>query len=475
MLTREVAPTTKSPVRGLTAVRPVADPAEHFVGRNDEQRGLLARLDRGPVALAVTGPAGIGKTRLLAETLGLAGLTRLSGSSWAGSEQHHFLPWRQVASAAATLLDPFASTFGARFQECSPIFPSSTCADPSRIEVSEHLLAVSFGDYLRQLAGASDGPIAVVLENLQHADRASVELLGRLVDQGLPVSFVVAVQTTAGSARMEPHLRACLDRFETLRLGSLGTVAVDDLLSACAVPTHDRERAVRDTAGVPLLLQHWLTDAQQGDAALSVDREQGQWLPDLPANGVFTRDGSLWTIGLGDEQATLRHLKGMTAIAALLDADGRELHVGQLSAILDGHASAPAPPGGCDLHVEGVGEVVLDAQAMTEYRDRIGALQSEVDEARAFNDLARCSRAEDELAALLDHLGRATGLGGQSRRTNTSAERARVRVTKSIRSAVARILDVAPSVGRHLDASISTGSYCSYRPIAPSSVTWVRR
>ncbi len=457
------------------------DPAEYFFGRNDEQRGLLARLDRGPAAIAVTGPPGIGKTRLLSETLGLAGQTRLSGSAWVGASGHRLLPWRQVASAAAALLDPFAGDFGERFRACSAIFPGALESWKREADDdSDVLLAVEFGDYLRRLAHASDGPIAVVIDNLHHADQASLELLGRLVDQRLPVSFVVAVRRCAGDGPTPAPLRACLDRFETLRLGSLGAVAVDDLLTACAVPVEQRQRAISETAGVPVLLQHWLSDEcvdrddRRTGAAAEARDVAATWVPDLAATGTFHRNGSLWTIGLGSESATIGHLKGLTAIASLIDCRGRELHVTQLSSVIDGCDAHASRDGQGELHAEGSGDLILDDQALSAYRAQISDLEAEVAEAREFNDLIRCARAEDDLAQLVDHLTRATGLGGRSRRTNTSVERARVRVTKSIRTAVARIFDVAPSLGRHLDASIHTGSYCSYRAIAPSSVTWSR-
>jgi hypothetical protein len=46
------------------------------------------------------------------------------------------------------------------------------------------------------------------------------------------------------------------------------------------------------------------------------------------------------------------------------------------------------------------------------------------------------------------------------------AERARVNVTRAIRTAIGRIEEVLPELGRHLDRSVQTGYYCRYEPPA---------
>ena len=51
-----------------------------------------------------------------------------------------------------------------------------------------------------------------------------------------------------------------------------------------------------------------------------------------------------------------------------------------------------------------------------------------------------------------------------------SAERARSAVTQRIRATIRRLGAEHPELGRHLEASIVTGTYCSYRPEHP--VDW---
>ena len=68
---------------------------------------------------------------------------------------------------------------------------------------------------------------------------------------------------------------------------------------------------------------------------------------------------------------------------------------------------------------------------------------------------------------LVDALSGALGLGGRTRSLGSAAERARSAVTWRIRSAVRKIATVHPSLGRHLENSVRTGTYCAYHPEQP--------
>ena len=98
---------------------------------------------------------------------------------------------------------------------------------------------------------------------------------------------------------------------------------------------------------------------------------------------------------------------------------------------------------------------------------RLAELQREIDDADRDNDPARGSRAREEMDALVEALAGALGLGGRSRSLGSATERARSAVTWRIRSAVRKIATVHPALGRHLENSIRTGTYCSYQPERP--------
>jgi hypothetical protein len=68
---------------------------------------------------------------------------------------------------------------------------------------------------------------------------------------------------------------------------------------------------------------------------------------------------------------------------------------------------------------------------------------------------------------LVDHLTAALGIDGRTRRTGGTAERARSAVTQRLRATIRRITEDHPELGRHLDVSITTGTYCTYRPEHP--------
>ena len=104
----------------------------------------------------------------------------------------------------------------------------------------------------------------------------------------------------------------------------------------------------------------------------------------------------------------------------------------------------------------------LTTAAKQAYRQRIQELHEDLEEARAFNDLDRASKIDEEICALTRELARAVGLAGRDRKTGSPTERARLRVTSAIRWAIAKISSQHPALGQFLDLSIKTGTLCSH-------------
>src|SRR6185437_15975215 len=180
------------------------------------------------------------------------------------------------------------------------------------------------------------------------------------------------------------------------------------------------------------------------------------------AGHVFRRAGDTWTLIFAGRSVTLRDAKGLRDLAVLLAAPGREVAATDL---VSGPASAAAP----GLAALGA-DPVLDDQARAAYRTRLARLDEELAEADTHQDIERSARLAAERDALIGELAHATGLGGRSRRLGDVTERARSTVTARIRDAIGRIDRVHPELGRHLRASIVTGSRCSYRPA--ETVRW---
>jgi hypothetical protein len=115
---------------------------------------------------------------------------------------------------------------------------------------------------------------------------------------------------------------------------------------------------------------------------------------------------------------------------------------------------------------------LLDEQAKREYGRRLDELDAELEEARSWGDDERAARIDEEIGLLRQELARAVGLRGRDRSFSTPAERARINVTKAIRTAIRLIDSHCPPLAAHLEASIQTGRFCSYSTPGTAPPTW---
>ena len=167
---------------------------------------------------------------------------------------------------------------------------------------------------------------------------------------------------------------------------------------------------------------------------------------------TLTPEGDTWLLALGDASLRMKDVLGVRYVARLVTDPEREIHALDL-------AGAGGDETGGDA-----GEV-LDENARAAYRRRLAELDEELREAESWNDGARVLRARTEMELLSSELARAVGLGGRSRRTGSAAERARIAVTRRIRDMIKRVSEQAPELGRYLENTIKTGTYCAYRPM----------
>ncbi len=179
--------------------------------------------------------------------------------------------------------------------------------------------------------------------------------------------------------------------------------------------------------------------------------------------GVFVRDGAMWSLSYGGVSVRMRDAKGLSDLAVLLAAPGRQVPAAELIA-----AAGAGRAGLADLRL-GADEV-LDATARRQIRDRLASLGEDIAEAESWNDPERAARARAERDALLRELAAAAGPAGQPRLLGDQSERARKAVTARIRDIIARIEAVHPALAGHLRESVTTGTRCSYSP--PTPVTW---
>lgn len=174
-----------------------------------------------------------------------------------------------------------------------------------------------------------------------------------------------------------------------------------------------------------------------------------------PYRSLLAREGSGWVLEFAGSRAHVPDMKGLRDIRRLLERPGDEVHCLDLA----------------DRGEEGFGgDATLDAPARAALKARVRDLQEELAEAEDMNDIGRADRLRGELDQLVDALAGALGLGGRARRLGSLAERARSSVTWRIRHAVRKLGAANPALGRHLENSLRTGTFCAYEPEQP--VAW---
>jgi hypothetical protein len=113
-------------------------------------------------------------------------------------------------------------------------------------------------------------------------------------------------------------------------------------------------------------------------------------------------------------------------------------------------AGAVIGAGSTDFHLAGLRYLDL---LIRQPGCELAALNKDLAEAEQWNDTERASRLLAEKDFLVRELAAATGLGGRPRRLGAESERARLNVTRAIRSAIARIRDRAPAAAAYGEPS----------------------
>jgi hypothetical protein len=195
--------------------------------------------------------------------------------------------------------------------------------------------------------------------------------------------------------------------------------------------------------------------------------------PGTPVAATLTLipEGGYWALTHEGTMIRLPDILGLRDLDLLIGNPGRELAA--LDMVQLANASMPAghdrTAEADELHLVGAaaGDEVLDATARAAYRRRLADLGEELAEAEQWHDTERASRARAEQDFLVHELAAAVGIGGRARRLGSQSERARVNVTRAIRTAISRIRSHAPAAAAHLDQAIRTGTHCSYTERPP--------
>jgi hypothetical protein len=476
--------------------------AEAFVGRSHELAVLSAALRQattGDARLALmSGEPGIGKpglARAFARAARSDGALVLRGSAWEEGGAPPYWPWVQVlrsygrqagAAALADAAGPQAAVLGQLLPELGPARDPAGSGPGARLTLFEAVCTV-----LDQASRAA--PLAVIFDDLHAAGRPWALLL-RFAAARLSRVLLLATYRTAEAA-LDPDVS---DVIATLKSASpppalAGLSAGDVRLMLPGADADVLAVVQRRSEGNPLFVSQ--VARLLGPGAATVEevpvpagirqavRRQVAWLADAKAATGDNTPGAeeilatAAALGPGIDPALVAAALGIpagpvarlcddaTAIGLLIRHPGRDLAALDLVqlAAATGPAAAAAEDGLHDASGAGADEV-LDQQARTAYRQRLTTLDEDLAEAEAWHDIERASRLRAEKDFLVRELAAATGLGGRPRRLGAESERARLNVTRAIRSAIARIRDRAPAAAAHLDQSIRTGTRCSYSP-----------
>lgn len=198
-------------------------------------------------------------------------------------------------------------------------------------------------------------------------------------------------------------------------------------------------------------------------------------------HAVFAPLGESWRGEFGGQAIVVPAMKGCEHIAYLLrhsEIDVTALDLLNAGRGVDGDATLGAMSDE-QLEAEGLRRADLgdagarlDRAARRAYQGRLVDLREDLSDAERNHDLGRAERARREIEVLGRELRAAVGLDGRDRVAAGAIERARLTVTKRIRTALQRIESHHPALARYLGDSIHTGAVCRYSPPPDRIIRW---
>jgi len=308
---------------------------------------------------------------------------------------------------------------------------------------------------------------------------------GHAADETLALELATAAHATAlqlGLAELLPRAERALEEVRQRSASAGWNEAEEPRLALVAGGRRSMAAAAgRGGATVVGLVSRRGARAASGPAGAPARAGNGNRAP-ATSSYALRREGAIWTILFEGRTIRERHSLGLGYIAHLLAYPDREVTAWDLAALDglpagDGTAPAVARARRADpaVRVSGTLDQALavgDARAVAEYRERLAELRGETEEARGRNDLGQLERIDEETRFLESELSRMVGFGSRLRQGNSTAERARLRVTKAIRYAIRKLAAHDAGLAEHLDVSVKTGMLCSYAPRPRLSAEW---
>jgi tetratricopeptide (TPR) repeat protein len=222
-----------------------AVPAGQLVGRSRELRALEEALlsvrdDHGRLVL-LSGEAGVGKTRLAQELASAAthnGYVVATGRCYDQRSGVPFYPFLEALAAAYRLTPPaLRSAARSQWPDLARLLPEQLGVPAPRdlsAPQEQEVLFSAVSSFLLALAGTS--PIALLLDDLQWADSASLDLLQHLARRTRAAPVFILATRRESEVDWEHPLEAALRNLhregliETIRLSRLDRAGTSELI-----------------------------------------------------------------------------------------------------------------------------------------------------------------------------------------------------------------------------------------------------
>jgi hypothetical protein len=216
-------------------------------------------------------------------------------------------------------------------------------------------------------------------------------------------------------------------------------------------PGDGDEAARLDAIGRAAAADIGLATVALGPMVSAVSRTTGSAIRGRRGHGVFRRTGAVWELSFGGRVARIPDARGLGDLALLLARPGQAMSVLELATEHPARSTTR-------------GAEAFDARARREIHEHLRRLDDDEAAAEAAGDTERAALVRDERQQLAEQVARDVGLGGRTRRVGDPIEQARKTVSTRIRRTITHITRVHPELGRHLDRSVDTGTWCAYRP-----------